>query len=113
MTVTLPERALAASLVAAFTEIVAVPCPEVVASFSQEAWLSADQVQSRAAETVTETGPPLAGTTVEGALTVAAQRTAPGVVTSVADVDPHAASTAVPRAQTTSPSAETMPLAYG
>ena len=110
---TLPERALAASLVAAVTEMVAAPWPEVVASFNQEVWLSADQVQSRAADTVTGTAPPLAGTTVDGALIVAAQRTAPGVTTSVAAVDPQPTSTTVPSAQTTSPRAERTLLAYG
>ena len=88
---TLPLRATAASLDDAVTVMVAAPCPEVDDSFSHEASLWADQVQSRAALSVTDTAPPWAGTVLEEVVIEAAHRTAPGAVTFVTDVDPQAA----------------------
>src|SRR5262249_17492158 len=76
--VTLPVREAESPLAAAVTLTVAAPCPEVVASFSHEAWLSADQVQSRAALTDSAIAPPSAGTTDDEVLIDAAQRTVPG-----------------------------------
>jgi hypothetical protein len=82
------------SLAAALTETVVPPCPEVGVRFSHEASLCADQVQSRAAFTVSERVPPSAGTTVDDEVTDAVHRTAPGPVTLVVDVDPQARSSA-------------------
>jgi hypothetical protein len=62
----------------------------VPASFNHEAWLCADQVQSRAALTVTPTPPPSAGTTLDEVLIDAVQRVVPGAVTLVTDVEPQA-----------------------
>ena len=87
----LPVRAAAASLDAAVTVNVDAPCPEVDPSFSHEASLAADQVQSRAALIVTETVPPCAGTAFDDVPMDAAHRTAPGAVTLVTEVDPQAA----------------------
>jgi hypothetical protein len=52
--------------------------------------------------TVTARPPPSAGTTLDDALIDAVQRTAPGEVTLVADVDPQALTTIVKQASATS-----------
>jgi hypothetical protein len=98
LTVMLPVRAAAASLDDAVTVMVAAPCPEVDESFSHEASLWADQVQSRAALSVTDTAPPWAGTLLDDVVIEAAHRTAPGAVTFVTDVDPQAVMTMAAKA---------------
>jgi hypothetical protein len=98
----LPLRAAAASLDDAVTVMLAAPCPDVEESFSHDASLCADQVQSRAALSVTVTAPPGAGTLLDDVEIEAEHRTAPGAVTLVTEVDPHAAMTTAADASVTS-----------
>ena len=77
---------------ATVTATVDAPCPEVEASCIQEASLRADQVQSRAAVIVNVVEVASATRADGSALMEASQRTVPGAVISVTDVDPHALS---------------------
>ena len=70
--------------------MVDAPCPEVEASCNHDASLRADQVQSRAAVIVSVVEVASATRADGSALIEASQRTPPGAVMSVTELDPHA-----------------------
>jgi hypothetical protein len=88
LTETPPDRTLGRSLRPTVTLNDPFPCPEVALSCIQGASLVAVHVQSRAADTVTATLPPSAGTFVGWPLAVVWQRAASGPTMLVSVVDP-------------------------